>query len=276
MLPLLEGQVAIITGGGRGIGAAAARSFAKEGACVVVSDLDREPAEQVAAEIVQAGGRALAVPGDVTDPNFPAQLVGRTVETFGSLNILVNAAGYTWDGMIHKISDRQWEAMLAVHVTAPFRIIRAAAPHFRDAAKSEKAAGQTPRPRSIVNVTSVAGLFGNPGQANYSAAKAGLVGLTRTIAKEWGPLGIRCNAVAFGFISTRLTDAKQAGATVKRGDAEIALGIPEEIRNRALQMIPLGRAGTPEEAADSILYLASPLSSYVNGHVLEVTGGLSG
>lgn len=276
MLPLLEGQIAIITGAGRGIGAATARLFAQEGACVVVSDLDAEPAEQVAAAIEQAGGRALAVPGDVTDPSFPEQLVRRTVETFGGLNILVNAAGYTWDGMIHKISDRQWEAMLAVHVTAPFRMIRACAPHLRDAAKAEKAAGQTPRPRSIVNVTSVAGLYGNPGQANYSAAKAGLVGLTRTIAKEWGPLAIRCNAVAFGFITTRLTDAKQAGFTVRRGDAEIALGIPEEIRSKALQMIPLGRAGTPEEAADSILYLASPLSSYVNGHVLEVTGGLSG
>jgi 3-oxoacyl-[acyl-carrier protein] reductase len=274
--PLLEGRVAIVTGAGRGIGAATARLFAREGARVVVSDLDAEPAQAVAASIQEAGGEALVVAGDVTGPDFPAQLVQRTVETFGALDILVNAAGYTWDGMVHKMTDRQWEAMLDVHVTAPFRLIRAAAPRMRDAAKAEKAAGQTPRPRSIVNVTSVAGVYGNPGQANYAAGKAGLIGLTKTIAKEWGPLGIRCNAVAFGFITTRLTDPKQAGATVKRGDAEIALGIPEELRGRALQMISLGRAGSPEEAATSILFLASPLSSYVNGHVLEVTGGLTG
>jgi 3-oxoacyl-[acyl-carrier protein] reductase len=276
MLPLLEGQVAIITGAGRGIGAATARLFAREGAAVVISDLDREPAEQVLSDIEQAGGRGIAVCGDVTDPDLPEELVSKTIDAFGGLNVLVNGAGYTWDGMVHKITDRQWEAMLQVHVTAPFRMIRASAPHMRDAAKAEKAAGGSQQPRSIVNVTSVAGLFGNPGQANYSAAKAGLVGLTKTIAKEWGPLGIRCNAVAFGFITTRLTDAKQVGATVKRGDAEIALGIPEDLRNRALQMIPLGRAGTTAEAANSILYLASRLSSYVNGHVLEVTGGLSG
>jgi 3-oxoacyl-[acyl-carrier protein] reductase len=275
MSPLLEGQVAIITGAGRGIGAATAQLFAREGARVVLSDLDAEPAQEIAASIQEAGGVALVVAGDVTDPNFPGQLVQKAVETFGALNILVNGAGYTWDGMIHKMTDRQWEAMLDVHITAPFRLIRAAAPHLRDAAKAEKAAGETPRPRSIVNVTSVSGVYGNPGQANYSAGKAGLIGLTKTIAKEWGPLGIRCNAVAFGFIVTRLTDAKQTGATVKRGDAEIALGIPEELRSRVLQTISLGRAGTPEEAASSILYLASPLASYVNGHVLEVTGGLT-
>ncbi len=274
MLPLLQGQVAIITGAGRGIGAATARLLAQEGACVVVSDLDQEPASQVAGDIERAGGRSLAVPGDVTDPTFPEQLVRKTLETFGGLNILVNAAGYTWDGMVHKLGDRQWEAMLQVHVTAPFRLIRASAPYLRDAAKAEKAAGRSLAPRSIVNVTSVAGLYGNPGQANYAAGKAGLIGLTKSIAKEWGPLGIRCNAIAFGFIATRLTDAKQAGATVKRGDDEIALGVSEELRNRALQLIPLGRAGTPEEAAASILYLASPMSSFVNGHVLEVTGGL--
>ncbi len=276
MSPLLEGQVAIITGAGRGIGAATARLFAREGAYVAVSDLDAEPAQEVAASIEQAGGRALAFAGDMTDPHFPEQLVQKTVAAFGVLNILVNGAGYTWDGMVHRITDRQWEAMLEVHVTAPFRLIRAAAPYMREAAKAERAAGQAPRPRSIVNVTSVSGVYGNPGQANYAAGKAGLIGLTMTIAKEWGPFGIRCNAVAFGFISTRLTDDKQAGTTLVRGAAQIALGIPEEIRSRVLQSIPLGRAGTADEAASSILYLASPLSSYVTGHVLEVTGGLVG
>ncbi len=274
MSPLLEGQVAIITGAGRGIGAATARLFAREGAYVTVSDLDAEPAQEVVASIEQAGGRALAIAGDMTDPRFPEHLVQKTVATFGVLNILVNGAGYTWDGMVHRITNRQWEAMLEVHVTAPFRLIRAAAPYMREAAKAEKAAGQVPQPRSIVNVTSVSGVYGNPGQANYAAGKAGLIGLTKTIAKEWGPFGIRSNAVAFGFISTRLTDVKQAGATLVRGEAQIALGIPEEIRSRVLQSIPLGRAGTADEAASSILYLASPLSSYVTGHVLEVTGGL--
>jgi len=271
---LLENQVAILTGAGRGIGAAAARLFAEHGASVVVSDRDEEPARAVAQEIESAGGKAIAVPGDVTDPEFPERLIAKTIETFGSLHILVNNAGYTWDGMLHKMTDRQWQAMLDVHNTAPFRLIRAAAPYMRDAAKKEFAEGLPRRPRCIVNVSSTSGLHGNPGQANYATAKLGIVGLTKTIAKEWGPLGIRCNAVAFGYIETRLTAPKESGETISVEGEEVQLGIPQMLKEGLSMFIPLGRGGTPEEAAAAILFLASPLASYVNGHTLEVTGGL--
>jgi 3-oxoacyl-[acyl-carrier protein] reductase len=272
MQPLLPGQVAIITGAGHGIGAAAARLLASEGASVVVNSLHAQAAQEVTAEIERRGGRAVAIAGDVTDPDFPGLLIEKTVETFGAPDILVNNAGHSWDGMLHKMTDRQWEAMLELHVTAPFRLIRAAAPFLRDAARCELAAGRSPRPRSIVNVSSVGGVYGNAGEANYCAAKAALIGLTRTIAKEWGPLGIRCNAIAFGFISTRLT-GPQDGSAIELGETRIPLGITDRVRDHVLERTPLGRAGTPEEAADSILYLASPLSSFVTGHVLEVTGG---
>jgi 3-oxoacyl-[acyl-carrier protein] reductase len=270
-MPLLQDRVAIITGAGRGIGAATAKLFAQEGARVVVSDLDIAPAKQVVAEIEAAGGHAVALPGDVTDPSFPDQLIKKTIETFGGLNVLVNNAGYTWDGMVHKMTDSQFQAMLDIHVSAPFRIIRAATPYFRIEPKPD----EPPVLRCIINVTSVAGLAGNVGQANYAAAKAGIIGLTKTIAKEWGRFGVRCNAVAFGYIQTRLTASKSPDNVVKRGDKEIPLGVPDSMRDLIVQMIPLGRGGLPEEAAHAILYLASPFSSYVSGHVLEVTGGMS-
>jgi 3-oxoacyl-[acyl-carrier protein] reductase len=271
VIPLLKDQIAIVTGAGRGIGAATAKLFAEEGAHVVVCDLDAAPAQQVVAAIEAAGGRAIAFPGDVTDPSFPDQLIKETIKTFGGLNVLVNNAGYTWDGMVHKMTDAQFQAMLDIHVTAPFRIIRAATPYFR----LELKPGELAPLRSIVNVTSVAGLAGNVGQANYAAAKAGIVGLTKTIAKEWGRFGVRCNAVAFGYIQTRLTSAKSPDNVVKRGDKEIPLGVPDQMRDLIVQMIPLGRGGLPEEAAQAILYLGSPISSYVSGHVLEVTGGMT-
>jgi 3-oxoacyl-[acyl-carrier protein] reductase len=272
MRPLLTGQVAIITGAGHGIGAAAARLLASEGASVVVTSLHAQAAQEVTAAIEASGGRALAIAGDMTDPSFPGLLIQKTVETFGALDILVNNAGHSWDGMLHKMTDRQWHAVLDLHATASFRLIRAAAPYMRDAAKAELSAGRSPRPRSIVNVSSVGGVYGNAGEANYCAAKAALIGLTKTIAKDWGPFGIRCNAIAFGFILTRLT-GPQDGSTIELGEARIPVGIPDRVRDHVLERTPLGRAGTPEEAADSILYLASPLSSFVTGHVLEVTGG---
>ncbi len=271
---MFENQVVVITGAGRGIGAAAAKLFARHGARVVVNDLDAGPSEAVAAEIEAAGGTALAVAGDVTDPAFPDRLLRAAVDAFGKVNVLVNNAGYTWDGMLHKMSDAQWQAILEVHATAPFRLVRAAAAYLREPAKAELEAGLPfQEPRCIVNVSSTSGLHGKTGQINYATAKMGIVGLTKTVAKEWGRFGIRCNAVAFGFIDTRLTQSKERGETVTLGEREVALGIPEAMRQAAFELIPLGRPATPEEAAGGILLMASPLAAYVTGHTLEVTGG---
>lgn len=273
MTGLLEGRVAIITGSGRGIGAATARLFAQHGAAVVVSDIDPTPAEATAQAIRDEGGRAIVVAGDVTRPDFAPTIIEAALTQLGGLDILVNNAGYTWDGTIHKMTDEQWEAMLAVHLTAPFLLIRAAAEHFRETAKREQAAGGRPQARKIVNISSTTGTRGNAGQVNYSAGKAGIIGVTKTLAKEWGQFNVQVNAVAFGFIDTRLTQSKAAGEHVTRGEKDIALGIPDQMRQMAQLMIPLGRAGTPEEAAGAVLFFASPLSNYVSGQVLEVTGG---
>lgn len=270
---MFQNQVVIVTGAGRGIGAAAAKLFAQYGASVVVNDLDAAPCEEVVAEIKAAGGEATAVHGSVTDPQFPDQLMQAAIAAYGKINILVNNAGFTWDGMLHKMSDEQWQAVLDIHATAPFRMIRAAAPYMREAAKAEKEAGGPVEPRCIVNVSSTSGLHGNVGQINYATGKMGIVGLTKTVAKEWGAFGVRCNAVAFGFIDTRMTQAKEKGEKIAIGDKEVAIGIPNQMRQMAPMMIPLGRPGTPEEAAGGIVLLASPLAAYITGHTLEVTGG---
>lgn len=273
MKGLLDGQVCIITGAGRGIGAATARLFAEHGARLVLTDRDADPVNDVSAEIRSMGGQCIAVAGDITDGAFPQQLIDEAMGKYGVLNCLVNNAGYTWDGMLHKMSDKQWDAMMAVHLAAPFRLVRAAAPHMRDAAKRERDDGHAAEPRSIVNVSSTSGLHGNTGQANYAAAKMGIVGFTKTIAKEWGSFAIRCNAIAFGFIETRLTQDKALNESVEVEGEKITLGIPGHLRDMSLMVIPMGRTGTPEEAAGGILFLASPLASYVSGHTLEVTGG---
>ncbi|MBA2288577.1 MAG: SDR family oxidoreductase [Ktedonobacteraceae bacterium] len=270
---LLDNKVAIITGSGRGIGSAAARLFAEQGASVVVSDLDPNPAEETAGAIRQAGGKAIVVAGDVTDAAFPAQLVKATLDAFGGIDIIVNNAGYTWDGVIQNMTDKQWYAMLDVHTTAPFRILREAASYIREAAKREQAAQGHANPRKVVNVSSVSGVYGNAGQVNYSTAKAGITGLTKTLAKEWGRYNVQVNCVCYGFIETRLTAAKESAEKVQRDGEEIALGVPDQMRQMAPMLIPLGRPGTPEEAAGPMLFLASPLANYVSGHVLEVTGG---
>lgn len=271
---LLEGKVAIITGSGRGIGRAAAELFARHGARLVISDIDPEPAGEALAAITKSGAQAISIIGDVTDRDFPEKLISETLAHFGGLDIIVNNAGYTWDAVIHKMTDEQWEAMLAVHLTAPFRIIRAAAPYLRQTAKREISELGRARARKIINISSTSGTRGNPGQANYSSAKAGIIGLTKTLAKEWGQFNIQVNAVAFGRIETRLTQPKERGETIRRGQHEIAIGIPSERLQMTTPLIPLGRAGTPEEAAGAILFFASPLSDYVSGQVLEVAGGL--
>src|SRR6266550_7206548 len=270
---LIEGKVAILTGSGRGIGAATAKMFGAEGASVVVSDLDPTPAEETAATIRATGGKAVVVPGDVTDPAFPAQLVKGTLDTFGGIDIIVNNAGYTWDAVIQNMTDKQWYAMIDVHTTAPFRILREASNFIRDAAKREQAALGRANPRKVVNVSSVSGVYGNAGQVNYSTAKAGITGLTKTLAKEWGRYNVQVNCVCYGFIETRLTAAKEKAEKIQRDGEEVALGVPDQLRQMAPLLIPLGRPGTPEEAAGPVLFLASPLANYVSGIVLEVTGG---
>jgi 3-oxoacyl-[acyl-carrier protein] reductase len=270
---LLEGKSAIITGSARGIGRATAEVFASEGAQVLINDLDGDVAEQTASEIE---GETSVFAGDLTKPGIPDELVKQALDDFGKVDILVNNAGYTWDGVVHKMTDEQFQAMLDIHTIAPFRMVRAIAPAWREAAKAELGEGKEVF-RKIINVSSISGTMGNAGQVNYSAAKAGVVGFTKTLAKEWGQFKINCNAVAFGFIETRLTQAKEKGEKIEMPDGEsVELGIPEQTRAMAAMIIPLGRAAQPEEAAKPVLFLGSELSNYVHGQVLNVTGGQFG
>jgi 3-oxoacyl-[acyl-carrier protein] reductase len=269
---LLVGKSAIITGSGRGIGRSIARLFSDHGASVVINDIDSEVAEATAKEINDEGGRAIACAGSVTDTEFPDRLVKTTAEAFGGIDVLVNNAGYTWDAVIQNMTDEQWYAMIDVHLTAPFRIIRAATPFMREAAKQEMAEGRRVQ-RKIINISSTSGVAGNAGQVNYSAGKMGIVGVTKTMAREWGRFNINVNAVAYGFIETRLTQAKEKQEKIEREGKAVELGIPEAMRQMALNFIPLGRAGTTEDAAGPVLFLASPLSDYVTGSVILVTGG---
>jgi 3-oxoacyl-[acyl-carrier protein] reductase len=266
---LLDGKAAIITGSARGIGRATAELLASEGARVLVNDIDADVAEQAAGEI---DGETAVHAGDLTVEGACDELVAKAHEAFGSIDIVVNNAGYTWDGVIHRMTDEQFQAMLDIHTIVPFRMIRALAPQWREAAKQEAAEGSEVF-RKIVNVTSISGTMGNAGQANYSSAKAGVVGLTKTIAKEWGQFKINVNAVAFGFVETRLTAAKEKGETIEAGGRQVELGIPEQMRQMASFTIPLGRPAQPSEAAGPVLFLCSPLANYVHGQVLNVTGG---
>jgi 3-oxoacyl-[acyl-carrier protein] reductase len=268
---LLDGKTAIITGSARGIGRATADLLAAEGAQVTINDIDGDVAGQAAAEIK---GETISVSGDLTSSGACDEVVQKTIDAFGKVDILVNNAGYTWDGAIHKMSDDQFQAMLDIHTVVPFRMIRAVAPHMREPAKAERERGEEVF-RKIINVTSISGTMGNAGQANYSSGKAAVTGLTKTLAKEWGQFKVNVNAVAFGFVETRLTQPKEKGETVKAGEQgpEVAIGIPEQMRQMASMLIPLGRPAQPEEAAAPILFLASPLSNYVHGQVINVTGG---
>jgi 3-oxoacyl-[acyl-carrier protein] reductase len=270
---LLDGKAAIVTGSARGIGRATAELFVSEGAKVLINDIDGDIAEQAAGEI---DGETAVFAGDLTEPGVPDDLVAKAVESFGALDIVVNNAGYTWDGVVHRMTDEQFQAMLDIHTIVPFRMTRAIAPHWREAAKAEQAEGKEVF-RKIINVSSISGTMGNAGQVNYSAAKAGVVGFTKTLAKEWGQFKINCNAVAFGFIETRLTQAKEKGESMETATGEkVELGIPEQMRAMASMLIPLGRPAQPEEAAAPVLFLASSLSNYVHGQVLNVTGGQFG
>jgi 3-oxoacyl-[acyl-carrier protein] reductase len=270
---LLDGKAAIVTGSARGIGRATAEMFVAEGAKVLINDLDADVAEQAASEI---NGETAVHAGDLTKEGAADELVKAANDAFGAVDIVVNNAGYTWDGVAHKMSDEQFQAMLDIHTIVPFRVARALAPTWREAAKAERGEGKEVF-RKIVNVSSTSGMMGNAGQVNYSAAKMGVVGITKTLAKEWGQFKINVNAVAFGFVETRLTQAKEAGEEMTTPSGEkVELGIPEQMRQMASAIIPLGRPATPEEASGPVLFLASPLGNYMHGQVLNVTGGMFG
>lgn len=270
----LAGKTAIVTGSGRGIGQAIVTKLAADGARVVVNDLDPGPAKETVELIESQGGEALAVPGSVTESGFTDELVAAAVDTFGGLDIVVNNAGYTWDAVIQKTSDEQWEAMLDIHLTAPFRLLRSAAPVLREAAKQDAAEGRS-IVRKVVNVSSVAGTGGNVGQSGYSAGKAGVIGLTKTLAKEWGRSQITVNALAFGLIKTRLTEAQAGGdSTIRINDRDIKVGIGTDLMESMERGIPLGRAGTPVDAANAVYLFCIPESDYITGQVLVCGGGL--
>jgi len=270
---LLEGKSAIVTGSARGIGRATAELMVAEGAKVLINDLDADVAQEASNEI---DGETAVWAGDLTKPGACDELIAAGNDAFGSVDIVVNNAGYTWDGVVHRMSDEQFQAMLEIHTVVPFRVARALAPHWREAAKAERGEDKEVF-RKIINISSTSGTMGNPGQANYSAAKMGVVGLTKTLAKEWGQFKVNVNAVAFGFVDTRLTAAKEEGGEMTAPTGEkIELGIPEQMRAMAQAVIPLGRAAQPTEAAGPVLFLSSPLANYVHGQVLNVTGGMFG
>ena len=273
----LDGKVAIVTGSGRGIGAEIAAKLASDGAAVVVNDLDEGPAKDTAAAIEAAGGRAVAVPGDVTAAGFAERFTQAAVDSFGGLDIIVNNAGYTWDSVIQKMTDEQWDAILDVHLKAPFRVLRAAQPIISGFVKRARASGEPVPCRKVVNISSIAGLGGNAGQANYAAAKAGVTGLTRALAKEWGRYNVTVNTVAFGLIQTRLTQAPaDGGATITVQGRDIRVGVNPGLLAAMEQLIPLGRAGTPADAAGAVYLLCIPESDYVSAQTLICGGGFFG
>lgn len=274
MKKMLKDKVAIITGSGRGIGRTTAMLFAREGAKVVISDIDAQPANETVEEIKKAGGEAISYVGDATSDDFAEGIVTVAADTWGGIDIIVNNAGFTWDSMLHKMTDEQWDTILDLHLKVPFRLIRALKPFFCDTAKKEIAEDKSVPARKIINISSLAGIGGNVGQANYSAAKSGIIGLTKTVGKEWARYNVQANAVAFGMIDTRMTQAKEVGESVEHDGEKIALGVPEKQRQTFEMMIPMGRAGSTEEAASAILFFASPLSNYVSGQCLVVSGGL--
>ena len=269
----LSGRTALVTGAGRGIGRAIAQKLAGAGAAVMLNDLDRDPALETVALIEQAGGRAKALPGDITAPDFPDKLVSAAVDAFGSIDVIVNNAGYTWDSVIQKTTDQQYQAMLDIHMVAPFRVLRAASAWIREAAKREIAEGRRVM-RKVVNITSISGVDGIAGQAGYGSGKAGIIGLTKVMAKEWGRYNVNVNAVGFGFIETRLT--QPLGEEIDIKGQRIKVGVQPAAIEAMKQHCPLGRLGTVEEAAGPVLFFCSPFSDYVSGEVLICSGGARG
>jgi 3-oxoacyl-[acyl-carrier protein] reductase len=268
-MKVLDDKVAIVTGSARGIGRATAELLAEHGAKVLINDLDGDVAQQTAGEI---DGETLVFAGDLTQPGTPDKLVEAVIGEWGKVDILVNNAGYTLDAPIHKMSDEWFQRMIDIHSVVPFRMCRAVAPHMREPAKQEREQGVEVF-RKIVNVSSISGTMGNAGQANYSSGKSAVVGLTKTLAKEWGQFKINVNAVAFGFIETRLTAAKDDQNVAEIGGETVQLGIPEQLRAMGSMVIPLGRPGQPAEAAGGVFFLCTSWSNFVHGQVLNITGG---
>jgi 3-oxoacyl-[acyl-carrier protein] reductase len=269
----LEGKTALVTGAGRGIGRAIAKRLVDAGARVMINDLDEKLLLESQAELAHPG-RVSHVTGDLTDPEIPELIVHATLAEFDSIDIIVNNAGYSWDNVIQKTTDEQFQAMLDIHLVTPFRILRAASAFIRETAKRESAASQRVM-RKVVNITSIAGTDGNPGQSGYSAGKAGIIGLTKTLAKEWGRYNVNVNAVGFGLIGTRLVQPlTDAGANMEMHGHQIRLGVQPSLLDSVKSACPLGRLGTPEEAAGAVLFFCSPLSDYVTGEVLICGGGL--
>jgi 3-oxoacyl-[acyl-carrier protein] reductase len=266
----LSSRTALVTGAARGIGRAIAQQLAAAGASVMLNDLDASPLEEARKAI--SGSQAIA--GDLTDPAFPQQIVSRTIELLGGLDIIVNNAGYTWDNTIQKTTDEQFQAMLDIHVVAPFRILRAFSPYLRETAKREAAEGKRVH-RKVVNITSISATDGGAGQAGYSSGKAAVIGLTRTMAKEWGRYNVNVNAVGFGLIETRLIQPLTADSNIEVKGHEIRVGVQPAMLEKVIATSPLGRAGTVDEAAGAVLFLCSPLSDFITGEVLMCTGGMS-
>jgi 3-oxoacyl-[acyl-carrier protein] reductase len=270
----LEGKVALVTGAGRGIGLSLVRRLAAEGARVLVNDLDAEPAEAAVLAIRKSGGVAAAYPGSVTEKDFARGFIAAALEHFGDIHILVNNAGYIWNGPLQKISDEQWDAIQDVHLKAPFRILRELSRYLDTRVPQERKSGVRIH-RKVVNVSSVAATGGTAGQANYATAKAGLHGLTRSLAKEWGPLAVNVNCIAFGYIETRLTQEIVGETAVKIGGHARRVGLTRDMIEAIKGRIALGRAGTVDEAAGAVLFFCVPESDYITGQILEVSGGLA-
>lgn len=270
----LDNKVAIVSGSGRGIGREIAIKLASEGARVVVNDLDADPAKETVAAIEALGGSAVTCVGSVSEAGFGERFVQTAVDTFQGLDIIVNNAGYTWDSVIQKMTDEQWDAILDVHLKAPFHILRAAQPVISGLVKHAKASGKQVGCRKVVNISSVAGMGGNAGQANYAAAKSGILGLTKTLAKEWGRYNVTVNSVAFGFIKTRLTEALQGDNKITVQGKEIRVGVQPDVIAATEALIPLGRAGTPAEAAGAVYLLCTPESDYITAQTVVCGGGL--
>jgi len=264
----LDGRVAIVTGAGRGIGRATAVRLAADGARVVVNDIDAEPAHETAALITAAGGEAEVALANTVELVAAEGLVQAAIDRFGQLDIVVNNAGITRDKMFHTMDDELFRTVMDVNLTTAFHTTLAAMPYLREVAKAEIAANGRPAyNRKITFTSSVVAFTGNPGQYNYTAAKGAIISTTKTLARELGPFGINVNAVAPGFIETRLTQSKESGAE---------LGIPEQMRQLSLAMIALGRFGQPEDVAAVHAFLVSADADFVSGVTIPVTGGQFG